>query len=473
MPDGLGRGAWTRHPLLARVVSGVASVTWRQVDSGDLADTDRGPVLVVANHFGGAADAIVLMSVLPRRPRILADDTIWRYPVAKQIMEGIGAIPVHRGRSAKGGPASKGQDNSDMFGACHDALAAGEVVLIFPEGITREEPSIGKVRSGAARIALGARAAGVEGIRIVAVGIHYDDKAAFRSSVYVHPGEVIDLDGLLASPDGLQTATSTSTDTGSAVDRESAVDHEEVEELTALVDARLRGAAPNYDDWREARALQTAAEAWLRDQAPERSVPVGLRDRLGGWLATTEVHDRIEDAASGYRETLSFAGVDDTWATEGVSGFRGRSLVTLITWVLMLPYAAAGLVMHGVPLALSWLVSRIRLAPAVMATILPIASAALFAMASVFWLVVGWRFDTWAGMLVAAVMIPVGFGALVGVAERAQLWRRGLNNRMLGVGATVGHLAAQRSTVVDLVDAQIVAALGGHGRSRSDDGAAP
>lgn len=481
-------GSWRHHLAQARIVATIATLTWREVESNDITPTAEGPVLLVANHFGGAADAIVLMSVLPRRPRILADDTIWRYPVAKQVMEWIGAIPVHRGRSASGGAARTGQDNTDMFSSTHAALAEGELVLIFPEGITREEPSIGTVRSGAARIALGARDAGVSGIRIVPVGIHYDDKAAFRSSVYVREGDPIDLDAVLSSPEpapqhcadpheagfgeperpgqrpGEQHAGEQQAGEQQAgeqrVEQHRTVEHRTVEHLTGLVEQRLREAAPDYDDWREARALQTAAEAYLRDLAPARSVPIGLRDRLGGWLARQEDHQVLEDEADTYRETLASVGLTDSWATEGAGGLRWKSVLTLLTWIVMVPYALGGIIMHGVPSALSWLVSRLRLGPAMMATILPVAAGVLFGLNALVWFVLGWIWDTWAGLFVTAVMLPVTFAALVSVSERAQLWRRGLRNRVFGLRRSEEHLLELRTKVVEMVAADVAAALG-------------
>ena len=101
MTDTATAGSWRNHMAQARIVAAIARLTWREVDSNDISPTAQGPVLLVANHFGGAADAIVLMSVLPRRPRILADDSIWRFPVARQVMEWLGAVPVHRGRGAR------------------------------------------------------------------------------------------------------------------------------------------------------------------------------------------------------------------------------------------------------------------------------------------------------------------------------------------------------------------------------------
>jgi glycerol-3-phosphate O-acyltransferase/dihydroxyacetone phosphate acyltransferase len=436
-------GSWSHHPVQLRLMNSIAALTWREVSAGDLTAGAEGPVLLVSNHFGGAADAIVLMSVLPRRPRILADDTIWRYPVARQVMEWLGAIPVHRGRSARGGAAHSGADNTDMFASCHEVLAAGQSVLIFPEGITREEPSIGKVKTGAARIALGALDAGVTGLRIVPVGIHYDDKAAFRSSVYVRCGRPIDVDALVAE------AQPTSSD-----------EREEVDELTEVIEERLRQSAPNYDDWREARALQSASEAFLRTLAPDRSVPIGLRDRLSAWLAAHRGHEAVEEPASEYRESLESNGLDDGWAVEGEGGLRWRNVATALTWILMLPYAAVGLIAHAVPLTLTWLVTRLRLAPAVMATVMPVAAALLFGFTWCFWIWFGWRLDGTDGVVSFLLLFPISFSALVLVAERGALWWRGLRNRLYGIrrGRRAGVPELRDRTVravADLVEAEL------------------
>ena len=68
-------------------------------------------------------------------------------------------------------------------------------MAIFPEGTTHDSPRLVKVRTGAARIALGARASGVSGLSIVPVGITFEDKIALRSRVLIHAGPPLDLDG--------------------------------------------------------------------------------------------------------------------------------------------------------------------------------------------------------------------------------------------------------------------------------------
>ena len=427
-------GVWAKHRALRRLVDAVAWVTWREVAIDDLDATDDGPVLLVANHFGGVSDAIVLMSVLPRRPRILADDAIWKVPVARQVMQWVGAIPVHRGHSGS-------TDNTDMFAAAHDALADGELVLIFPEGITREEPSIGRVRSGAARIAIGAHAAGVEHIRIVPVGLHYSDKAAFRSVVYVREGEPIDVDGEIARYDALPPAERS--------DGAPDGDHEDVERLTALIAERLRDTAPDYDDWREARALQMAAEVFLRSLEPDQPVPVGLRDRLAAWLADRPEHERLEDVADTYRRALSQVGATDAWAAHGRARLNRRRVFTLVTWLLMVPYALMGLVAWAVPSALTWAVSKLRLAPAVMATVLPIVALVCFGAATGVWVWVGWSRDRSSGVVTALIVLPIAFAAMGLVVERGLLWARWVRNRLTTLGGRGRRLADLRAAVVD------------------------
>jgi 1-acyl-sn-glycerol-3-phosphate acyltransferase len=434
-----------------RLVKLISAVTWRGVESDDTGATVEGPVLLVANHFGGAADAVVLMDVLPRRPRILADDKIWTIPVARQMMQWLGAIPVHRGRG------HEGSDNTDMFAECHRALREGEMLLIFPEGITRDEPSIGQVRSGAARIALGAREAGVRGLRIVPVGLHYDDKAAFRSSVYVRQGGVIDLD---AEVDAVLASGAPSGDaapTAAAPDSQ----HEHVERLTELIEDRLREAAPDFADWQQARALQLCAEAFLRNLEPTSAVPAGLRNRLAAWLGRRADAASLVELGEGYRRALSHAGLSDTWAAEGGRRLNLHSLWVLLGWLLMLPYALLGVVMCGVPILLTWLVSKLRLAPAVVASILPLAGALLFGLAALVWMVLGYRVDRLTGLTAAPVAFAVSFTALMLVSERAHLWLTGLHNRVFTFRHHGHRLSEQRRQLVEAVGADVVEALGG------------
>ena len=373
--------------------------------------TASGPQLGVSNHFGGFADPLILAHALDRVPRFIARDAIWKYPIAKQVMEFARAIPVHKREDE--GP----KGNDQMFRSTYAALDEGDLVVIFPEGITVDDPSIAPIKTGAARIALGARADGVSGIQIVPIGIHYEDKATLRSKVFVYVGEPLDLDAEIAARVG----------PGGEID---AADRVVVDTLTDEIEESLRRAAPNFTDWREARALNRAAAIAIRNaEGLEVSVDYGEQSRLAGMLAERPPAARQEvlDAMNVYREDLDAVGVDDAEMVDSIrsgGNFTLRLLWSVLLGILLLPFAALGLIINIVPMTLLWLIGRIKAAPAMMATVKPLAAIVLF---SVTWGVFIWRMVGVAGVPGAAIwvlLLPLYLFALLAIVERVQLiWR--------------------------------------------------
>ena len=204
---------------------GLARLVYRDIDvRRPESAIAEGPVLAVANHFGGLSDGVLLIDASPRMPRVIARDLIWKVPVVGQLATAIGMIPVHRAADGAG------TSNDQAFASAYEALGHGDLVLIFPEGVTQDVPYMAEVHTGAARIALGARHSGVAGIRIVPIGLHYENKAGFRSRALVNVGDPIDLDGWADTRDG---------DVADGAD-----DREAVEDLTALIDTATEERRP-------------------------------------------------------------------------------------------------------------------------------------------------------------------------------------------------------------------------------------
>jgi 1-acyl-sn-glycerol-3-phosphate acyltransferase len=161
------------------------SVTGRSTSSGDPLDGSR-PTLIVANHANGFVDPLVVAAVLHRLPRFLAKASLWKVLPARPVLALAGVVPVHRRADGD----AEGNDRS--FEACHRELARGATVAIFPEGTTGDRGGLDRVRSGAARIALGAVATSPD-VRIVPVGLAYESRVETRSRVAVMVGEPIDV----------------------------------------------------------------------------------------------------------------------------------------------------------------------------------------------------------------------------------------------------------------------------------------
>lgn len=348
-----------------RLARMAANLVYRDIDVHlPVEPIPDGPVLAVSNHFGGLADGVLLVDSAPRMPRVVARDVIWKVPVVGRIATGIGMIPVHK--AADGGARAS---NDEMFASAYRALGDGDLVLIFPEGVTQDVPHMAEVRTGAARIVLGARASGVSGIHILPVGVHYENKAGFRSRALVNVGPPIDLDDWVRGRGPVL---------GGADDRGAVLD------LTSLVNDRLRHVAPNFPDWEQAHALETVAEVLLTDVDPAPSPPLqyGDRELLAARLNRVPEPDRGGLVAVGarYRAALEAAGTSDlAVATAAAPPPRSWGWLRDLALVVMLaPFALVGLMAAALPLLLVLIASRLRVAPAVRATVVPGLALLLF-----------------------------------------------------------------------------------------------
>ena len=424
-----------RGGVVRRLARTAANLVYRDIDVHlPPEQVQQGPVLAVANHFGGLADGVLLVDTSPRRPRIVARDVIWKVPVVGRLATAAGMIPVHR--SADGGGRAS---NDEMFSSAYESLAEGDLVLIFPEGVTMDVPHMAEVRTGAARIALGARESGVQGLRILPVGVHYEDKAAFRSRALVNIGSPIPLEDWAASHGPI---------VGGADDRQA------VRALTAVIDEHLRQVAPNYPDWNQAHALETAAEVLLTDVDPTAPPPVDYGDvaLLGSRLNRLPEPARSELVSVGadYRDALRQARTTDhavATATAPVRSWGWAWDVALVA--LLLPFAVMGLIVSSIPLALVLVASRLRIAPAVRATVVPGLATLLFLIE---WGLVAFSRGEDGSLefgLLAAVLFPFLVAAMLFVAERLSiLWLRRRRHRRPR-GGQLSRLQALRGAVAE------------------------
>jgi 1-acyl-sn-glycerol-3-phosphate acyltransferase len=155
----------------------------------------RGPVLLVANHANSLIDPVLVGLVARRRVGFLAKAPLFDVPVFGRLIRWLGMIPVFR---PKDDPAQTKRSLLSLSQAAEE-LAKGAAVGIFPEGKTHDLRALAEVMGGTARLIQQAVDAGAGELRVVPVGINFDDKRLFRSAVWIEVGEPLLVADILAA----------------------------------------------------------------------------------------------------------------------------------------------------------------------------------------------------------------------------------------------------------------------------------
>ncbi len=157
-----------------------------------------GPVLLCANHPNSLLDP-VLIGLVARRPvRFMAKASLFDHPVIGPPMSALGMIPVFLGKA----DARDARRNIESLDVGAKVLIDGHAMGIFPEGKSTDKAHLETVHSGAARMAIKAFEEGAAGVKVVPIGISYERKDRFRTSVWLQVGEPIDVGECLDRNDG-------------------------------------------------------------------------------------------------------------------------------------------------------------------------------------------------------------------------------------------------------------------------------
>src|SRR5689334_7517778 len=139
----------------------------------------RGPLIIAANHHNALVDPMLILGTFPRRITALAKAPLFRHPLIGPFLRAVGALPVNRRAEAGDDP----RKNEAMFAAGIAHLRGGGAILIFPEGTSRPEPTLLPLRTGAARLLLGAEAdAGRYDVTLLPVGLVFESPGTFREA---------------------------------------------------------------------------------------------------------------------------------------------------------------------------------------------------------------------------------------------------------------------------------------------------
>ncbi|HSC27677.1 MAG TPA: 1-acyl-sn-glycerol-3-phosphate acyltransferase [Vicinamibacterales bacterium] len=327
------------NPLVRSLAKAVCLLFYRIEVVGHV--PEDGAVLLLPNHPNALLDPALVWATAGRDVRFLAKSTLFDGPL-RPVLAGARAIPVYR-RIDKGADTSR---NVETFAEVSAALAQGDAVCLFPEGISHSTGRLEPLRTGAARMALDAERAG-HAVTLVAVGLNFDRKTTFRSRVAIVYGQPFSGRDLLPAPDAdLQDSVRALTDRIAGhmrrllVEADPAADAALVDRVDRLY-AAARGRARDPVDRLARRRTIAAGMERLRSVAPDRYDELLLRLRR-------------------YDERLRRFGIRDRhldWqvGTQDAAVFAARELAI---GLVLVPLCLAGLLAFFVPYRLTGFAAR-------------------------------------------------------------------------------------------------------------------
>jgi 1-acyl-sn-glycerol-3-phosphate acyltransferase len=405
--------------LIAWIARGASFLLFRRVEVVGRDELVRGQAtLLVANHFNGFVDPVVIGASLGRLPRFIAKATLTHVPGVGPLLRSFGVVFVQRRQDGEGTG-----DNVSAFDECHEALGRGDIVCIFPEGTTHDRPRLDPIRTGAARIAIGARAVGAAEPVVVPVGLTYPDKLAIRSAVLIEFGPPIEL-AELVPPDAQED------------------DHDAVNTLTEAIHVGLRAVSPDFEDMEDWLTFELAAEIATRGDGPDASLID--RSRAARSVAEAPPADReeVRSVVGRYAALLTSLRLTDVdVAAPTTSASVLWSAVVAGFWVAILgSLVVATAVVNVVPFLLVVGASLRTRTPITKGTVRVLVGLVAFPAA---WLIGGIvAVDGVGPVALAALIGALGAVAAVALIERAVLFARAV---------TAWYLSRERVAAVDYV----------------------
>ena len=391
-------------PHTARIARAAARIFYRVQIEGH-APPKTGPVLFVANHPNSLVDPVLVTAAADRPVRFLAKAPLFEEGLVGPLVRATGSIPVYRRQD----DPDLVDRNVSVFEAVHSALASGAAVGIFPEGLSHSEPGLARLRTGAARIALGAADRAGTIVPIVPVGIVLRQKDRFRSSALVLVGPPVEWNGLQGQPEE---------------------DADAVRELMDLIEQALRDVTINLERTEDGPVIECAESLFAAEFDLERA----SKDKIRRTRQATDTLRKIrhEDPAAAAELFVQIRDFADSLAVLGLSPrsleavARPRAALSwsvrhLIFFLAGAPVAFVGQVLFLVPYHLTdWISRRPGIPRDIRSARKLLGGGALYlAWCAVLSILVGWKFGI-PGGIAAAVTLPLLAVITLAVRER---WR--------------------------------------------------
>lgn len=311
-----------------------------------------GPAIVVVNHPSTLMDVLNPALEICQEMFFLANYGLFRHPVSRWLLTRLFCIPVMRSEDVRPGEE---RDNSQAFEASFRHLERGGVLFIAPEGTSWMNRFVRPLKTGTARIALGAEARNgwQLGVKIVPIGLSYSAPHRFRSEVVVNAGPPVY---------AAEWREVWETDPAAAI-----------EGLTQYLEMQLKQLSIHAVNEEGEQAL-TMWEEILQNDHP---LPQRAAFERSQRLAHTLLHDaEAVRQAIAYRQALERAGLSD--AAFSPRRRKGR-LWRWVGLVLGFPLFAVGAAFWFLPCFIPyWLNRRLNLYIGYSATVMVVAGIVVF-----------------------------------------------------------------------------------------------
>jgi glycerol-3-phosphate O-acyltransferase / dihydroxyacetone phosphate acyltransferase len=361
-----------------------------------------GPVLLLPNHPNSLLDPAIVWATAGRDVRFLAKSTLFRDHPVSPIIRWSGSIPVYR-RMDEGEDLTR---NAETFEAVQAALARGELICLFPEGLSHSTGRLAPLRTGAARMALAAAAAGVP-VTVMTVGLNFDRKTVWRSRATVAYGTPFPAGELVQAwrrdPEAavrLFTAQIAERIRDVVVEADPQTDAELVVRLDRFYTAARPERAYALDRVQRRRLIALGLER-LRAADPERYAVLYERFRTyDSRLRRFRLRDQVIDWAVPRKTAVRFA------IREGVVA------------VVLLPLVVAGFAAFAVPYWLTEVAARRSATVDVAASVKTVAGALLYGLWILLLAGLAGAVGGWGAGALAALLLPALAVAALVATER-------------------------------------------------------
>jgi 1-acyl-sn-glycerol-3-phosphate acyltransferase len=392
--------------FLTALLNLILRIFYHRIEVAGVANIpSSGPVIFVLNHPNGLLDPVFILCLAPRPVSLLGKSTLFKMPVIGWLCRALDTMPVYRQQD-------KGEDpkrNQETFQKCRELLERGGSLALFPEGVSHNEPSLRPLKTGAARIALGAASAGMKPpLQIVPAGLYYTAKATFRSAALLYFGAPITVDAV-------------------PLDENYEPPREAARALSDKLDTALREVTLNADQKQALDTVARAEEIFHANarQEPSLAAELQLKQRFveGYEFYRTNAPEKLaalEARIRRYAEQLQLAGLEVDDLSAVTQATPGKALWRVLTFLALLPLALVGTLVHYPAYRLAGVLAErfSRNDDDVVSTIKVLASALLFPLT---WLVCAavcvWQWGGWVALGVTISLPFLGYLAVRFVEE--------------------------------------------------------